>query len=119
MVGMPGFLGALSIFTVPNKIAIMFTHSALVMVRANISRFLHIRSIGLMIHFADYRGVYQTARVLHFQILGSSDLGANNRVHAAECSDVGLLAQSKTGHFMVSNDYCGKTTVHHIHLNRI
>lgn len=32
LVGMPGFLGALSIFAVPNQIAIMFSHSALVMV---------------------------------------------------------------------------------------
>lgn len=33
LVAIPGFLGALSIFAVPNQIAIMFCHSALVMVR--------------------------------------------------------------------------------------
>lgn len=32
IVAVPGFLGALGIFATPNKIAIMFAHSALVMV---------------------------------------------------------------------------------------
>lgn len=52
IVGFPGFLGALSIFTVPNKIAIMFTHSALVMVsRELIENIRNVKEKNVVVFF--------------------------------------------------------------------